>query len=373
MLAWLYVGAIHYKDTDWSGKKPFFWLLQEAEYESGSATADALPELLRRLDAGELRPKQIAEACATAYRIHGDESIPWDVRWLKIARLAREQGFLPEDDWRAFLLQEAEGAVQFEVRRRITLGDPIPYRVTFDDRRGLAELGYWIEFRCSAVSFPSAGITQTCDQVIQNANSLYPTSLLSNRFSDHLAPAPEILHRIQPGEHTILFSGEFLVKQFASEPVRLGAGKRQHEAKFQMLPAGQSSVRLKRDPAWRPRISLHPLTRRMAPGEKEDGQIWVQENFESRYVSFGFDVYLLFDGAENRIGSFAGPKSESQSKQLSIWQLPVEFMAAPGRAHVEFRPNPQLIENTVDIFEMWGEPIVVTDVQFASVDNSESQ
>jgi hypothetical protein len=311
-----------------------------------------------------------------------DRTLPWRTEMGDLIEKRWLAGALDRDIWEQYTGQFLVDIYKLEVRPRIEIGSSGGVRV----RRNVQDLrcgsGKYIEFLLrekNGVTRVGSTIVARVDlpgttQIGHDNSGLYSSS--SGLLTEQLWDA------IEPGRHKITFEAELAILESfspdASEGLDVFASRKAtFETEATFLPAGQSTVKVNVDPAIKAevdhaftikrvetkRIETGPLSRpttsEPTTGEKYFARVVL--DFQSRPIDNVFTIVLKDGEHEYKAGSEAHViKAEENNGLISM--APIAADLSGKRVDVILRPNPDAAENSIDLFEIWGEEIVFNDV-----------
>ena len=143
--------------------KPVWWLRFEARHGTAAASADAIDELLRRINDGSLAVDAIAPISDALLRRQADGSQEWDPIFGDAIEIARAGGAVDDAQWQNYFVQGL--TPEFTVRQHVREGEGVPLSADIREVRlgsGTYRYGFHLDdFRSGAAS-----VTGRCPEAI---------------------------------------------------------------------------------------------------------------------------------------------------------------------------------------------------------------
>ena len=137
------------------------------------------------------------------------------------------------------------------------------------------------------------------------------------------------------------------------------------EAETTFLPRGQTTVNINTDPSMKPEVDRSITIKRIKTGlavnPKTDNKYYsnVILDIKPRPIDIAFEI-ILKDGDNEYTSGSVTSTSDDKHGLNSVAYIPTDLSGK--RIDVIFRPAPEIAEDTVDLFEIWGEEIVFKNV-----------
>lgn len=342
-------GVAAVRQVDWQPLKPVWWLGMEAG--AGGPTAEAaLDELLRRLSAGLLAPSDIGGLVADGLAAQGDAARPWEPKWGELIEKARAAGQVSPAEWERYGRQAIAGGLWLEVRPRVARGDPIPA---------------WLRHRGARVGESSSLAIRIDEQVdvvgpvsdSHRGSGGFGASPTSGGGLGHsMRPSAEEWSQVAEGPQELEHRVRVRVTEgwgdnaavVATEQMTLKAG-------FEVVPADKPTVAFVTDPALRPAVeaALRPQELVM-----QANQVSSTIHVDSASVGRAFNVVARRGDREWPLGSINAAPGKSTG-----YSIHGEMEGFEGdRVDLVLRPSLEVAKGTTDVFEVWGEEVVLKDV-----------
>ncbi|MCC6682438.1 MAG: hypothetical protein IT445_16180 [Phycisphaeraceae bacterium] len=339
---------------DWRHMEPVALLRLEARWYP-QATAP-LDELIRRLQAGALSKEQINNIADDALVVQGDLAIHWKPKWGDFVEEAQYAGSLDPAKWETYGHQAIRDIFQLELRPRVRLGDPVPYSLLGATARVGNEIHgqLWVQIEGRSVNV---------DGYTQQFNHGFYASLdvnNSNWMNSNLNLDSTILETLTPGRCKLSMH----IRLSVYEGAMLSQDDVILEDEFDLLPADQPSVRA---------VTDEPLSQvvRDALGWLEIEMDFVEQNAELYIggsirverlpVGLAFDVFARdrASGQEWSCGSVCMVANREDAYGLG-GIVPNDFDAQS--VDVILRPSAEMAAGSIDVFDYWGEQVVIENV-----------
>jgi hypothetical protein len=347
------------KQVNWWHHAPLWYVLREASSDDVKRHPPALAELMAR--------SGTAVASETRYRIleaglayQGDGEKAWDPQWGEFLEGERHAGFLSDQQWNRYLVQAWKNSVTFKLRKRVRMGDRLPYSVEFTSFRTSRDFGRW---------YPFAGIdAQLVDDHLTWPGSPPPDPrehgwvLISSGGGGRGSSldASDFPRDFAPGEHTIYLEATVVVRQedfeASNQAVPIISEQIKIPGTFVLLPEDQFSVKLLHDPSLAPAIQK---CIKVEPEHHDWGDDEIYVSLAAPPTGLSFNLVVRIDGKETKLGTIGCPANGKQRIGFNCvgWKLPV------GKSiDLILRGNPKSATEMLDVFEAWDGEIVLKDV-----------
>ena len=175
---------------------------------------------------------------------------------------------------------------------------------------------------------------------------------------------------IRPGKQKITFEAQLaIVESSASDKDEqqdvFASRKVTFETETTFLPRGQTTVNINTDPSMKPDVDRSITIKRIKTGPavnpKTDNKYYsnVILDITPRPIDIAFEI-ILKDGDNEYTSGSVTSTSDDKHGLNSMAYIPADLSGK--RIDVIFRPAPEIAEDTVDLFEIWGEEIVFKNV-----------
>ncbi|MEX2388074.1 MAG: hypothetical protein WD534_09360 [Phycisphaeraceae bacterium] len=337
------------------------WLLR---YEAQAGGMPALEELTRRLDVGELSQAQVDAVVGTALATQADRSRPWEPAWGEFVERAQLAGVLTQADLETYVRQALDdGGMVLEVRPQVRRGDPVAYRIKTVDVRASASDHFWLITHREPLR-----LGEWTGHRIRSSSGGSFTASISGWSGLSWSLSEEILADIQPGVHT-------LELDMRAELFKLGPyGGQQGSAlvdvsftlsgQWELVEAQTPGVTLTSEPSLRVAVEQAFANPRLRL-DSSTGNLWGRVDVNSPPTGLAFEAAIRNDGQLWPLNAVTVAAGRTTGYGLSRWE-PVEGLAEGDRVDLVFTPYVDAALRTTDIFEIWGEAVVIEDVEIES-------
>jgi hypothetical protein len=367
-----FVVADRSRAIEWVHYMPVKWLLHQAQGNDASARPDALTELLDRARNGKFNNNQTSATVAVALTMQGDFAKPWDPLWGDIIEIERAKGQVTDQQWAEYALGALHDAFGFRVRPVVRLGDPLPYWI--DAKKGRVASNSLLQRTIlhAAVRFSETPLRLDRDGMSMGAQKFSDSGSSGSALSSEWFPSG-----LAVGKHNVHLNADVQVR-WANDPPGaspLVAQPIDMIRSIRVQPATQPTVKAVPNPALASAIKTGltiELNYTLGTPRGYDSDVTIN----STPVALSFNIYVLIDGNEAMLGSFACPagtvnnswgldNSDALRPLLAATQ-PGASGAAQPHATVIFRSDPTPAINSTDVFNYWDGQIVMKDVPITS-------
>lgn len=349
-------------NVNWQPYKPVWWL--RIELSSGNrATADAaLKTLKRRIEFNALSQRQIDGLIDEALSRQADLNRPWNPRWGDLVEKVQAEGKLDAARAERYAEQAVDGAMTFKVRPRVTRGAPISYRIV----HGTARVGDDYEDR---FYLRMKGRTLTLGGVreVNGGGSGHGLSATGGGWSGRTFQlSTEQWAMIPDGNHTLTCETQGTVRTSSkgSAPV-IWSSPMTFSAEVEIVPADRPTATPMVDASQRAAVeaALSPgrLELRNQYGTGAGVRLAGRVNIRRPPIGVAFEVFVRTpDGREWRIGQISKPAGGQTSYHIgrNVPGFPVDQKTVD----LILRPSREVAAGTVDVFEYWGDEVVLKGV-----------
>ena len=373
-VGWLgVVGWGRAKGVDWNQHKPFWLLEREAGGVDVAARDVAIAELARRLVDGKLEPQREQALEDAALALQADLKRPWAPAWGELLEASRNAGQLSNEQWDRYIAQSV--CLSLEARPMVRRGDPLPVRI----RWGPPRAGKAV-FALDVALEPEVKIgEETAVMYDQGANKfrrfqVAPGATATNVFAEGVCYLkPELLGKLADGSHTVNVAARVISRTPVVRAARAGgrASKIELEAKWELVPADRPTVRVTADLGHREAVeaALKMYGVEYSVGPQQPGRMTGYLDGNRPPVLLCYDAYV-------RVGFSRlpfGPVLLSPQGQGGRFPMATVVPGPPMEAttvDVVLEPSAERATRTVDVFEIWGEPVVFKGVKVRFVENA---
>ena len=365
------VMLIEFRPTGANELKNVSQLMRQAN-QPGRGSRVAINELLRREDEGLLDSNQLNDLIEVILKYQADRGRRWRTGMGDLIEKRWVDGKLDRDIWETYTAQFLIDICELKVRPRIVIGSPNGVLV----RRNIRDLrcgsGKYIEFLLREKN----GVTRVGSTIV-GRDDLGGTTRIghdnSGMYSANSSPLTmQQWDIIEPGKQKITFDVELKILESvgpeASEGLDVFASRKAtFETEAIFLPVGQPTVNVNVDPSIKDavnraitinRVETSPMS---TPTTSAKYSVRVVLAVLPRPIDNIFTIVLRDGETEYDSGSHAHViKAEDGNDLISVASIAADLSGK--RIDVILRPAPEEAENSIDLFEIWGEEIVFEDV-----------
>ena len=379
------LGIAGYTDVmgvDWQHHKPVWLLMREANQTPGAGTSDAaLFELIRRYDTGLLKSEQIQDIVEDALIHQADALRPWQPAWGNFLQQARAGGEVSDDQWAHYFEGIMSNPHSLVVRSTVVSGSST-LSVKLQNREiRMADDGdilFWLQFRSSSITVGPLLKHKYKEQDIQGATRLSWNN--SRSRTNHLKMSDEDWSELDVGKHMVVYEYEVALRahvlKMGDPRSNLVTKKFRLEKPIEVLPAGSTTTKLLRDPAYRSlvedAVKLGRISMRKITGNPNTHYITLYLSIEQRVfpvpgspqsqktIDLAFDIILRHEGKEYLLRSATCPGNSDVSGIQTGTIIDTDLSGKT--VDIILRPSIQQAEASIDCYEIWGEEIIFKDV-----------
>ena len=343
--AWLIQSAV---GVDLTKYKPTWVLRFEARgTDDERAATKALGELLDRITTKRLSAAQITSLVEDALSVQADTTKPWLTQWGDVVVSAHQMGLVTPKHFARY--GPPSGIPNVTVRPKVSQGKPVPFTLNSGGRGRQNKGGrqtVYAGFSFRSAEIDGKEISQDCITLSRSAWS-YGGSLPRHVTEDA---------ELSVGQHQLRLNFDFHLLDEPNNSV-LGQWKRTVEVPFEVVEADVPTVRLVTDPVARKQLA-DQSTVEIRIGRTRRPQSMIQ--FPPIDFAIVADVWIKTDQHFEKAGEVrARPSPRRHGYGSSI-----PLGAVKGKVlEVILRPNVELAERTPFASEIWGEEIVIRDIQ----------
>jgi hypothetical protein len=379
------VGWVAARGADFQRHKPTRWLTREAGGLDVNGRDAALAELTRRLHEKTLTDAQVDEIGERALAHQADVRQPWVNAWGTWLHQAQRAGRLAPEQWQRYARQAPQ--FQAKVRPVVRRGDPFPVAVGgFPARLEMQPQGwqklFHINYRWTVTvrgrvigrSPPGAENYGMLGRG-KPGGWLPPPTLVAGPALDRAIDEviAEGRDAPEPVDVTVDYEVREAPHQYSLDTGQisgnyLAGGQAGFTLPCRFLPREIPSVSVKSDPALRDAVG-----RALSVGR---GGIWVADGHDVQMsvaannppVGVAFDVFLRYDargGTDTKelpMGQVAYPAGKETRRGLR-GVVPPDLSFGEPRVDVILRSSTDAAVKSLDVMEIWGEPIIIRGVE----------
>ena len=342
-------------------------------HEAAAASENGLTieELLRRESEGLLNPVQLDELVDLILEYQADRERPWRTEMGDLIEKRWVNGKLDRKLWEQYTAQFVVDIYEIKVRPRIVIGTPGGVNLQLEIQDVRCGSGKHITFEVQETN----RVTKIGSTII-GGNNIPGTFSLRHQGGGRTMGnsndfGKQTWESIRPGKQKITFEAQLAIVEssasdkdeqqdvFASRKVTV------LETETTFLPRGQTTVNINTDPSMKPDVDRSITIKRIKTGPavnpKTDNKYYsnVILDITPRPIDIAFEI-ILKDGDNEYTSGSVTSTSEGKHGLNSLAYIPADLSGK--RIDVIFRPAPAIAEDTVDLFEIWGEEIVFKNV-----------
>jgi serine/threonine-protein kinase len=360
--------------------EPISRLMRVAD-ETGPASESAIVELLHREGEGLLNSDQMNDLIDLVLKHQADRQRPWRTEMGDLIEKSWVSDKLDRDLWEQYTAQFVVDYFDVKVRPRIVIGTPggVNLQLVVQDVR--CGSGKHITFQLQQKSW-AVRIGETLIGASNMPGNLgtirhkggYSSLGCNNAFGQ------QTWESIKPGRQTITYESELAILESAAPENKerqdvFASRKVTFETETTFLPRGQTTVNINTDPSMKADVDRSITIKRIKTGPavnpKTDNKYYsnVMLDITPRPIDIAFEI-ILKDGDNEYTSGSVTSTSDDKDGLNSMAYIPSDLSGK--RIDVIFRPAPEIAEDTVDLFEIWGEEIVFKNVLVSGESVTES-
>ena len=350
--------------------EPVLQLMRDAD-ETGPASESAIVELLRREGDDLLDIDQVDDLIDVVLKHQADRQRPWRTEMGDLIEKSWVSDKLDRDLWEQYTSQFVVDYFDVKVRPRIVIGTPGGVNLQLEIQDVRCGSGKHITFQLQQKSW-AVRIGETLIGASNMPGNLgtirhkggYSSLGCNNAFGQ------QTWESIKPGRQTITYESELAILESAAPENKerqdvFASRKVTFETETTFLPRGQTTVNINTDPSMKADVDRSITIKRIKTGPavnpKTDNKYYsnVMLDITPRPIDIAFEI-ILKDGDNEYTSGSVTSTSDDKDGLNSMAYIPADLSGK--RIDVIFRPAPEIAEDTVDLFEIWGEEIVFKNV-----------
>lgn len=342
-----------FDQINWWPYKPFSWLLADAKPISKPDASTAMAELFRRNKAGLLSDSQIHRLITFALDLQGDPAAGWNGAWGDFIEAEREKGTVSDEEITRYARQAVPSDFNWAVKKRVELGQRIPWRLTTKGGRSgfNSQLSFTSRFNLIEID----GETDT-----GQFGGSHTFGLGSAEMRSKVAIDPEKLRPGGPRKLTAratlairVFEG---IHDFDDHSISaIYETQFNFKSDFELVPENSINIELVSDPLQLPELNI------VAMKPFSSSSIWRLEftrKSNSPLTPVAADVLIRSGDKLTELNSVFLPGKSDGFRDNDCAFLIADTHPPDGRYKVILRPNRKAaLESMNDTDEIWGEPI----------------
>lgn len=345
-------------------------LMHDAD-ETGPASESAIAELLRREGKGLLNSDQTNDLIGLVLEHQADRQRPWRTEMGDLIEKSWVSNKLDRDLWEQYTAQFVVDYFDVKVRPRIVIGTPggVNLQLVVQDVR--CGSGKHVTFQLQQKSW-AVRIGETligASNMPGNLRTLRHKGGNSSLDCNN-AFGKQTWESIMPGRQTITYESELAILESAAPENKerqdvFASRKVTFETETTFLPRGQTTVNINTDPSMKVDVDRSITIKRIKTGPavnpKTENKYYsnVILDITPRPIDIAFTL-ILKDGDNEYTSGSVTSTADGNERLNSMAYIPADLNGK--RIDLIFRPAPDIAENTVNLFEIWGEEIVFKDV-----------
>ena len=337
--------------------------------EVGIGRRLAMDELIRREEVGRLNANESDELVDIVLEHQADRTRAWDPAMGDLIEKRWKAGVLKREFWERYTSDFLDDIYDIKVRSRIVIGSPagLLVRLLIQDLR--CGSGEHIKYLlCERDRVTRVGTT-----LVGRVNGRGVRQVGHNNHGEYTSNKcnmDALWEEIQPGKQIVSYQVELAILEAGGdEPIAdrdvFASRSVTHETETTFLPRGQTTVTVNVDPTMKDEVdSAFKLTHlkvepMSAPYTDKKYHASVMLDIGKRPIDTAFDIVLKDGEKEYKVGSVE-TKADSETHFSSGADCLVDLSGK--EVDLILRPSPQAAEDSIDLFEIWGEEIVFKDV-----------
>lgn len=317
-----------------------------------------------------------------------DRDIQWESVWGDQVEQLRREGKLADAQWEEYLTHAVFLRCTF--RRTVRADGPIPFSIREEAvphsdsspspfvRRGDTSSSDFF----TTISYQLKTATLNCDsgqrealiardrpqrdskEHVAHADDFWPREPFYSRLERYLHPEEAHSNQAWPtGPATVKLEWELKFTTY-SRPSRTETHIRcvSFEGRIEIVNADASTVAVTVDPSLRERVTDSIRLDRLQADKQRPEEVCIPLHIIGRPVGLAFEVHLRQKSASWPVGTVASPDGEICEYRLLEATCPGIDITQP--ADVIFKPAARVGESTTHLFNIWGEDIIKSNVNF---------
>jgi hypothetical protein len=348
MCASLLMLTLSLTKVNWQPYKPVWWVLSEFDSPNLTKRDAAVRELDRRLNAGSLSDRQIAAIADAVIKYQASPSKTWIPRLGNLVEGAHALNKLSNAQWKQYVTNTL--ALKLDVRRRVRLGDPIPYWVSEQPHRAGMLGGLGFAYRNVQLTIGTVKVKGSFGDSGRIGGQIGGGATGSNLRLNN-----EQLEQLQPGDYTMTLSLDLSI---ADAPTHVVVNRTLTlTAPVQLMPASQPTVTLIDDPSLKPALEK---SLKIVRAHLTDDHLNVNLAFDNPTVGVGFDVFARHGEREDKLSDLSVPAGSGSYGRNVNGRVP----RLKGQTiDLIFRPSIAAATETTNTFAIWNGELVLQDVK----------
>jgi serine/threonine protein kinase len=350
--------------------EPVPQLMRDAD-EAGPASESAIVELLHREGEGLLNSDQMNDLIDLVLKHQADRKRPWRTEMGDLIEKRWVSGKLDRDLWEQYTAEFVVDYFKVKVRPRIVIGTPGGVNLQLRTQDVRCGSGKHITFRLQQKSWEF----RIGGTLIGAANQQANLGTISHQGDQSgmgfsCSFEEKTWDSIKPGRQTVTYKLQLAILESPAhgeevQPNVFASREVTFETETTFLPRGQTTVNINTDPLMKDDVDRSITIKRIETSLDEntatDNKYYcnIILNIEPRPIDIAFEIILKDGDNEYTSGSVTTP-ADSDNGLNSVAYIAADLSGK--RIDVIFRPAPDIAEDTVDLFEIWGEEIVIKDV-----------
>lgn len=335
------------------------WLLaQSLDSPNARTRGSAARELIARISADNVSAGRMNSIADRILALQADTKTPWYTGWGDVIETILARGKLSDERARAY----ATNAISFQLntRPRVRIGDSLFFTVTQLPPRIATGTSLLFNYENKQVTIDDLQRDWYGDsKSISSINRIRIGPGVSGFPMLSIVNIPQAIARLKPGPTTLRATRRLAVAQST------GSGRAfvldttiTLSAPLTLLPPDEPSVALVPDPSLEERIRNSIRTISADFRRSYEGLI-VNLQMANPPANVGFDIFVLHDGHETKIGSITCAKGKSAGGRSMV--APIHELSGDTIA-IELRPSIEPATETLDTFEIWDGKIRLEDI-----------
>lgn len=332
--------------------KPVWMLALEARGLAPGRASAALSELVNRAEQDSLSESRLRSLAEQGLALQADEDRPWLPGWGSLIEQAWSAGAISDDLFKKYAQRIAREGLEMRVRDPVRVGDEWPIELKLGPAR-------------AADGSPFKLFVELKDVTVDGMR-VEPISRSKAAFGMSEAGAlttRSIINPLDmaPGEKTVSATWRIEVREGFRGPTAVDTWTRSISVKTNVVGPDAGGVEVVRDESLRREVESAVGVERceVRSRDEQTTSVTCYIEFDAPPVGLAFDIVLRADGRTWETASAFAPAGKTGTLGM-MGGTDGSFDAE--RVDVILRPNRNTALKSVNVRRIWGEPIVVEDV-----------
>ncbi|MFI5377943.1 MAG: hypothetical protein ACHRHE_01440 [Tepidisphaerales bacterium] len=352
--------GLHMRERKLIEVTPLWWILRQTGSAGAPDRAAAMKEIFRRRSASELSDADLRSVVDRMLQWQGDPRRPWDPAWGDFVEAEIRTGMATGEQKARYTSQAIQAAVQLRARVKVRAGAALPLAFSSSPvpspwRMGVSNQWNHGVCRVSGIKIDGKPVTVP-DTIVRLGLGRGINAPVVVAGGTCVVDAQTMATlSLSPGTHTVAveLTAEVILQGVGVRSARIPGGEARVSTAVTILRG--ESVSLIRDPTLQ---------------EAEQKAITVSTSVDHPGISHDFVLLNVRDLPVPVMADVVVPAEARTQARWEVIRLPttgsrsLEGPLSPrngdGKRDLVLRPNIRAAEETLDLFEIWGEDIVLT-------------